>query len=121
MFCVVPGTHGSALYSIPFALSQRPPTEWAQMFGGNWSHPPRFTQMHRPGIASVQGATITLNGTTIEEVESHHRDTLQLAVDETNKQYREWQCEQEQRRARETTLREDHRKRVQDTSKRIKF
>jgi hypothetical protein len=43
--------------------------------------------MHRPGIARIQGATITLNGTTIEEVERYHRDTLQLAVAETNKQY----------------------------------
>jgi hypothetical protein len=115
------GTHGNALYSIPFALSRRPPTEWAKMFGGNWSHPPQFTTMHRPGIASVQGATITLNGTTIEEVESYHRDTLQLAVAETNKEYREWQGEQERRRTRETTLREEHQKRIEDTSKRIKF
>ncbi len=50
------GTPGSALYSIPFALSRRPPSEWAQMFIGSFSHPPRYTQMHRPGIASVQGA-----------------------------------------------------------------
>jgi hypothetical protein len=115
------GTHGSALYSIPFALSRRPPSEWAQMFSGNWSHPPRFTNMHRPGIANVQGATITLNGTTIEEVERYHRDTLQSAVAETNEQYREWQRQQEQRRAREETLREEHRKRIEDASKRIKF
>lgn len=115
------GTHRSALYSIPFALSRRPPSEWAQMFSGNWSHPPRHTGRHRPGIASVQGATVWLNGTTIEEVEECHRDTLQLAVAETNKQYREWQHEQEQRRAREETLREEHRRRIEDASKRIKF
>lgn len=115
------GTLGSALYSIPFALSRKPPSEWAQMFGGNFSHPPRYTGRHRPGIASVSGATVWLNGTTIEEVEECHRDTLQLAVAETNKQYREWQREQEQRRAREETLREEHRKRIEDASKRIKF
>ena len=91
------------------------------MFGGNWSHPPRFTQMHRPGIASVQGATITLNGTTIEEVERYHRDTLQLAVAETNKQYREWQGEQQQREAQEIVKREEHRKRIEDASRRVKF
>jgi TIR domain len=115
------GTHGSALYSIPFALSRRPPSEWAQMFGGNWSHPPRFTSMHRPGIAKAQGATITLNGTTIEEVERCHRDTLQLAVAETNKQYRERQHEQQQREAQERVKREEHRKYIEDSSKRIKF
>jgi hypothetical protein len=115
------GTHGSALYSIPFALSRRPPSEWAQMFGGNWSHPSRFTSTHRPGIAKVQGATITLNGTTIEEVERYHRDTLQLAVAETNKQYREWQGEQQQREAQERVKREEHRRRIEAASKRIKF
>jgi len=115
------GNHGSALYSIPFALSRKPPSDWAQMFTGNWSHPPRFTTKHRPGIASVQGASIILNGTTIEEVETYHRDTLQLAVAETNKQYREWQTEQELRVSREKALREEHRKRVEDASKRIKF
>jgi hypothetical protein len=115
------GTHGSALYSIPFALSRRPPSEWAQMFRENWSHPPRFTTSHRPGIASVYGATVTLNGTTIEEVEHYHRDTLQLAVAETNRQYREWRREKEQRHAREKALREEHLKRIEDASKRIKF
>jgi hypothetical protein len=115
------GTHGSALYSIPFALSGRPPSEWAKIFDGNWSHPPRFTSMHRPGIAKVEGATLTLNGTTIEEVERYHRDTLQLAVAQTNKQYREWQAEKQQREAEERVKREEHRKRIEDASKRIKF
>ena len=72
-------------------------------------------------MASVSGATVTLNGTTIEEVERYRRDTLHLAVAETNRQYREWQHEQEQRRAREEALREEHRKRIEDASKRIKF
>jgi hypothetical protein len=115
------GTQGSALYSIPFALSRRPPSEWVELFPSNWNHPPRFTSMHRPGIASVFGSTVTLNGTTIEEVERYHRDTLQLAVAETNRQYGDWRREQEQRHSREEALREQHRKRIEDASKRIKF
>jgi hypothetical protein len=115
------GTSGNALYSIPFALSARPPAEWVQLFAENWNHPPRFTTMHRPGIASVYGATVILNGTTIDEVERYHRDTLQLAIAETNRQYRGWLHEQEQRRAREEAARKEHRKRVEDASKRIKF
>lgn len=115
------GTLGSALYSIPFALSRTPPTEWMQLFTGNWNHPPGFTQMHRPGIANIYGSTVTLKGTTIEEVERYHRDTLQLAVAVTNKQYRDWRREQEQRRAREQAEQEQHRKRIEDASKRIKF
>ena len=115
------GTPGSALYSIPFALSRTPPTEWTQLFTENWNHPPRFTTMHRPGIANIYGSTITLNGTTIEEVERYHRDTLQLAVTETNRQYRDWRRQQEERRAREQAEQEKHRKHLEDTSKRIKF
>lgn len=115
------GTPGSALYSIPFALSRRPSSEWAGHFIENWNHPPQWTTSHRPGIATISGSTITLNGTTIEEVEQHHRDTLQLAVNETNRQYREWRSEQDQRLAREETLRDSHRKRVEDVSKKITF
>jgi TIR domain len=115
------GTPGSALYSIPFALSRRPSSEWAGQFIENWNHPPQWTTRHRPGIATISGSTITLNGTTIEEVEQYHRDTLQLAVNETNRQYQEWRSEQDQRLAREQALRDNHRKRIEDVSKKITF
>ena len=77
--------------------------------------------MHRPGIAKIYSATITLDGTTIEEVERYHRDTLQLAVAETNRQYRDWRREQDERQAREQAAREQRRKNLEDASKRIKF
>jgi hypothetical protein len=115
------GTHGSALYSIPFALSRMPPPEWGELFIQNWNHPPRFTSMHRPGIAEIYGATVTLDGTTIEEVERYHRDTLQLVVAETNKQYQDWRRAEGGRQAREEAEREQRRKNLEDASKRIKF
>ncbi len=115
------GTPGSALYSIPFALSREPSSEWIRLFTENWNHPPRWTSMHRPGIARVAGATVVLNGTTIEEVERYHRDTLQLAISETNRQYCERRSQKEQRHAQERATREEHRKRIEDASKRIKF
>ena len=115
------GTPGSALYTIPFALSGRPPREWSDLFIANWNLPPRFTTMHRPGIASIRDATVVLDGTTIDEVEQYHRDTLQLVIDKTNHQYREWRDKQEQHRAREEALREEHEKHVEGVSKRIKF
>lgn len=115
------GTTGSALYSIPFALSAAPSSEWSSLFVQNWNHPSRFTTMHRPGIASVHGSIVVLDGTTVEEVERYHRDTLQLAVADTNRQYREWLHKQEQDRASEEYMRAEHRKRVEEASKRIKF
>ena len=115
------GGRGSALYAVPFALTRQPPSEWAELFVESWNHPPRYTTMHRPGIATIRGATIVLDGTTMEEVEQFHRDTLLLAVGEANRQYREWMLSQAQRRAREQAQREEHRKQVDDASKRIKF
>jgi hypothetical protein len=76
--------------------------------------------MHRPGIARVSGATLYLEGTTIEEVERVHRDTLQLVLDETNRRYGQWSGEQERKRAHEEKERE-HRARVEDAASRIEF
>ena len=115
------GSRGSALYSIPFALSSAPSSDWIDLFEENWNHPPRYTTMHRPGIASIHGATVVLNGTTIEEVERYHRDTLQLAIAETNRQYRSRRQELKAQQAREEESRADHQRRIEDASKRIKF
>jgi hypothetical protein len=115
------GTAGSALYSVPFALSKTPPATWAELFIENWSHPPRFTMMHRPGIAKIFGATVVLVGTTIEEVERYHRDTLQLAINQTNNQYKEHERLREESEAQKQIQSDRHRKLIEDTSKRIKF
>ena len=115
------GTPGCALYTVPFALTRQPPSRWEELFLANWNHPPRFTSMHRPGIARIHGSTLTLNGTSIEEVEKYHRDTLQLAVAETNRQYRELLQKQEAIRERAEAARRDHQRLVEEASKRIKF
>ena len=115
------GATGSALYSIPFALSCRPPYEWQELFINNWNHPPRFTTMHRPGIAEISGSTVALVGTTIEEVERYYRDTLQLVVEQTNQQYREWKVKQDEQQALASDRSEEHRRHVDEGAKRIKF
>jgi hypothetical protein len=83
------GTRGSALYAVPFQLSCAPSTEWADLFARTWDRPPQWTTSHRPGIARVQGDRIVLVGTTIEEVQKTHRDTLKLVVDTVNKEIAE--------------------------------
>ena len=115
------GTRGSALYAIPFELSKNPTIEWRQLFVHNWNSPPRFTTMHRPGIARISGSVIILDGTTIEEVEKYHRDTLQLAVDETNKQYREYREQADREEARRIADREQHERNVEEVGQRINF
>lgn len=79
------GSRGSALYKVPFKLSETPRNTWKQLFINLWNSPPRFTSMHRPGIANVIGDKIILNGTTIDEVKSYHRETLLLCIEEANK------------------------------------
>ena len=115
------GTRGSALYAVPFRLSRRVSYDWAQVFEQVWNHPPRFTSMHRPGIARLSGDRIILDGTTVEEVQRYHRDTLVLCVQETNRIITEHEnkvrmAEEEQRRRSE-----EHRARVRDLSGKIKF
>jgi len=70
------GTPGCALYRVPIRLSRRPSAAWSRLFVQVWDHPPSFTTMHRPGIACVVGDRIILDGTTVEEIEKYHRDTL---------------------------------------------
>jgi TIR domain len=115
------GTPGSALYAVPFRLSRRVSHDWAQVFEQVWNRPPRFTTMHRPGIARVSGDRIVLDGTTIEEVQRYHRDTLVLCVQETNRIIAEH--EQKVRIAEEDQRRrsEEHGARVRDLSGKIKF
>ena len=115
------GTQGSGLYAVPFRLSRAADSTWGELFVRNWDRPPQWTSMHRPGIASVYGAKVVLNGTTMEEVERYHRDTLKLVVDETNRQWREAKghadTAEERRRAQE----DEHRQHVEDVSGRIRF
>ena len=118
---IVDGTPGSALYAIPFRLNRRPSSLWTDVFLQKWDHPPRFTTMHRPGIARVQGMKIILDGTTIEEIDKYHRETLLLCVNATNEEVAA--ILERQRRtneARDQWL-EEHRKQVRDTAKKLSF
>jgi hypothetical protein len=115
------GTRGSALYSVPFRLSRRPPAGWDELFVESWNHPPQFTSMHRPGIASVEGDVIWLRGTTLDEVERYHRNSLKLAVGEATKKYEAIHRDQEARRRAEDERKRTHEQSVQDAAKRISF
>ena len=115
------GTPGSALYRIPFELSTAPPAGWTTAFVEAWNHPQSYTTRHRPGIASVVGRKIILDGTTVEEVESHHKETLKAAVSQANLQVEQAQ-QAAARRLAETERREvEHRKQVADAAAKVKF
>jgi len=115
------GTRGSALYEVPFRLSQEPAADWREFFVHAWNNPSRFTSMHRPGIASVIGSTVILDGTTVEEVEQYHKETLLLAVDEANRRVREHRERIAQSSAREAERVREHREHVVDVARKIDF
>ena len=115
------GTRGSALYTVPLRLNREPSTLWSELFVQTWNHPLSFTSMHRPGIASVRGAAIVLDGTTLEEVRKYHRETLVQCVEEANR--KESGILTQQDRANEMRRRrsEEHRTNVETIARDISF
>jgi hypothetical protein len=115
------GTRGSALYRVPFQLSRRPSATWAEHFVRTWDSPPSFSTMHRPRIARVEGDRVILDGTTVEEVEKYHRDTLKAVVEKVNRDVAE--DEARQRRAEEERAKQlrEHEQSARDAAKRITF
>jgi hypothetical protein len=115
------GTPGSALYRVPFQLSPFPPSEWADYFPRAWDHPSSWTSSHRPGICTVEGDVVWLNGTTLEEIERTHKKNLLLALEETNQKYAEFLAKRNAEIERRQREQEAHQKHVSEISKRIKF
>jgi hypothetical protein len=115
------GTRGSAFYAVPFKLSRRPSNVWERAFIETWTRPSRYTSMHRPGIAHIQGNRIILNGTTIEEVERYHRDTLKLAVEKANEFEKMILREQRIKEEQEKLRIQKHAEEVRNVANRIKF
>jgi len=115
------GTPGCALYRVPFRLSRLPSDEWIQLFLNAWQCPPQFTGMHRPGIAEVIGDSIILDGTTIDEVQRYHKNTLKLCVEKANEEEAAWlnRLAHQQRLAQQRS--ESHRKTITDIASQIRF
>ena len=115
------GTRGSALYEVPFKLSRRPSDIWADIFIQTWNHPPKWTSMHRPGIARIYGDRIILDGTDMEEVKKYHRDTLKLCIEESNKFEKDYNRKMEEKKVREKLRIEKHEQEVRNLASQIKF
>lgn len=64
--------------------------------------------MHRSGIARVSGDTISLDGTTIEEVRDIHARTLAAIVDRFNEEVPKLIAKQEATDERARVEREGH-------------
>lgn len=77
--------------------------------------------MHRPGIASVVGDTIVLDGTTLDELEKVHVKTLKLCVEQTNAYEEERLRKQWDQDTREARARREHQQKVDEAADRIRF
>ena len=77
--------------------------------------------MHRPGIATVSGDTVVLNGTSLEEVEKYHLSVLKAAAVRANEGERAHEAEEAERKSREAHEAEEFRKHVDESADRIKF
>ncbi len=115
------GTRGSALYTVPFRLSRRPSSEWIEVFEHTWNRPPEFTSMHRPGIASVIGDRVILDGTHIEEVEKYHLKTLKLALKVTNQKIAEYEHAKAEQAKAEKEREQKHKDNIRDIASRLDF
>jgi len=114
-------TPGSALYAVPFQLTTTPSALWTRLFLEAWELPLRFTSMHRPGIARILGDRIILDGTTIEEVERFHLETLKLAIAEANKFEKEERRKSKSRASAQEKKTEQHLKHVATVASRLNF
>lgn len=115
------GTRGSALYRVPLLLNRVPHRAWSARFAEVWDSPPAWTSMHRPGIASVQGNRIVLDGTTIDELEKYHLKTLKLVVRQLNEWTEQYlTAEREGIEADERAAAELARQ-VRETAERLRF
>jgi hypothetical protein len=115
------GSRGSALYRIPLRLSRTPPPDWARHFVETWDHPPQFTTMHRPGIASIAGDTVVLNGTTMDELERYHVETLRHVLAKVNTDVAAHEQREGLQRARDAEQQRQHDESVREVSARLKF
>ena len=111
----------SALYRVPLQLSRRPSRVWGGLFRRNWDRPPSFTTMHRPGIGFVQGDTVVLDATTIEELETVHLGTLRAVMEKTNAEAAEVERGEHDASQREQQQRRSHEENVRDVSRRLRF
>ena len=75
--------------------------------------------MHRPGIASVSGDTVVLDGTTMEELERYHVETIRHVLGKVNEDVAEH--EERARAEREDQQGRQHDENVRDVASRLKF
>lgn len=119
------GTPGSGLYKVPLRLNRETTDLEARLIKQTWDSPPRWTTMHRPGICSVYGDTVALDGTTVSELKQYHLETLKGVLESVNREAGEIEAREQARRDRETQEREEirraHEREIADINDNLNF
>jgi hypothetical protein len=77
--------------------------------------------MHRPGIGSLQGDTIVLDGTTMDELERYHVETLRHVIEKVNHDVAQAEARERATLERQKRLDDAHRRDIDDISDRLDF
>lgn len=115
------GSAGSALYRVPIQLNRTPDAIERELLIAGWDRPPSWTTMHRPGILRVSGDRLLLEGTTIEEVERYHAQTLSLVVEQANRDAVDRRTRAREEADLKAAATQGHRANVAEVAKRIRF
>jgi hypothetical protein len=73
------------------------------------------------GIARVEADRVILDGTTIDEVEKYHRDTLRIVLEHVNENISRREEERKRQSAAQDKELRAHKDHVQHVGKRLKF
>lgn len=115
------GTRGSALYKVPFRLSRQPSSDWIAVFLREWKFPSRATSMHRSNIAHIIGDELILDGTSIDEIEDYHLETLKIVLQDTNKTIADMEATKKQQLIQERESQKRHQDHLKDVAHRLDF
>ncbi len=111
---------GATHYEIPLRLSRPPEPEWTIYLLRAWDGQQHVGPTSRPGI-EVGSDRIILDGTTIDDIEQYHMQTLKRAIDEANLLASEIRGKSQRAASAEEVKRLHHREHVATVAKRLRF
>ena len=115
------GTPGSGLYVVPIRLSRQATAAEIRLLVEIWNRPPSWSTMHRPGILTVHGDRLILDGTTIDEVRDVHATTLRAVIDRVNQLADEERSRAKAEAARLADAKQAHENHVDEVAAEIAF
>jgi hypothetical protein len=112
---------GSGLYTVPLRLNRSATQIESGMIPRAWDHPPLSTTQHRAGICRVSGDVLTLDRTTIDEVEQVHAQTLKAVLEYVNAESLKIAAMQQEKAQAAVDAKSAHLAHVKEVAERMNF